>query len=482
MAPRTGARAREDVRSLVVFRRAAPAVAQGLRQARAFLDVLARTAPRVPAALHDEPLSSVDAAWLRMDDPTSLMVINALLIVDGTLEPRRLRALLQERLLAHPRFRQRVLPPRWALGLPRWRDDPDFDLDAHVRWVQLPAGATERDLQALVGEQMSVPLERARPLWQVHVVQGLPGKTALLARVHHAVADGIALVRVLGALTDPAPGTVPPSAAAPPPHGELRGARAVLGALTDLGRLAVLPADPRTALKRPLGVAKRAAWSPPLSLAALRATAKTRGVKVNDVLMAAIAGALRRVLLEHAALAPGLTLRAVVPVDLRGGGELVLGNQFGLVFVELPVGLADAPARLARVARTMDALKRSPEALATYALLDLVGHAGAAVEEVLVDVFGAKASLVVTNVPGPRARLVLAGRPLDSVMVWVPQSGRLGLGVSLLSYAGEVRIGVAADAGVVPDPGALVAAIVDEVACLRVAWHERPVRQSAPGQ
>lgn len=420
-----------------------------------------RHSAAVPVARRDEPMSAVDAAWLRMDHPTTLMTITALLVLDGAVDLDRLRLLLQERLLAFPRFRQRVVEPRWALGAPRWQRDPDFDLDAHVHPVALVAPWGTAALQGLVGELMSTPFDPERPLWQLHVVEGLEGRTAIIARVHHAVADGIALVRVLRSLAEPAEGARPAR-----PFGAAPTAAPSVSGLVDLGRLAVMGRDPVTSLKQPLGVVKRAAWSEALPLARLRAAAHARNATVNDVLMAAIAGALRRLLEARAEVPADLTVRAVVPVDLRGGADLELGNRFGLVFVELPVGVADRAQRFSRVQRATNAVKRSPEAVATYELLEVVGHAGAAVEEAMVDLFGTKASLVVTNVPGPKERLTLAGKTIESIMVWVPQSGRLGLGVSLLSYAGEVRIGVGADAGVVPDPGAFVADIVREVAAL----------------
>jgi hypothetical protein len=134
-----------------------------------------------------------------------------------------------------------------------------------------------------------------------------------------------------------------------------------------------------------------------------------------------------------------------------------LGNRFGLVFVELPVGLPEPRARLSECKRRLDALKGSPQAVLVYALLQLAGRLPIWGEGLLVDIFGARATAVATNVPGPRLPLRFAGRPVRQIMFWVPQSGRLGLGVSILSYAGEVRVGIAADAGLIPDPERLVA-------------------------
>lgn len=212
---------------------------------------------------------------------------------------------------------------------------------------------------------------------------------------------------------------------------------------------------------------KRAAWSEPIPLERVRALGRATGGTINDVLMAAVAGALRRYLAGRGDRLDGVALRAVVPVNLRAAREApTLGNKFGLVFLRLPVGEADPLARAAATRDSMDAIKRSPEAVVVFGLLRAFGRTTTALLVTAVTVLARRASAVVTNVPGPRGRLRFAGSTIDGVMFWVPQSGRLGLGVSVLSYAGEVRVGVATDERLVPDPGALVAlfhAALDEL-------------------
>jgi WS/DGAT/MGAT family acyltransferase len=203
---------------------------------------------------------------------------------------------------------------------------------------------------------------------------------------------------------------------------------------------------------------KRAAWSEPIPLDRVRALGRATGGTINDVLLSAVAGALRRYLAGRGDRVDGAELRAVVPVNLRAAHDTAsLGNKFGLVFLPLPVGEADPLARLAATKRNMDAIKRSPEAIVVFGLLRAFGKTTAAVLVTAVKLLARRASAVMTNVPGPRARIRFAGATVDGVMFWVPQSGRLGLGVSVLSYAGQVRIGIASDVRLVPDPGALVA-------------------------
>ena len=445
-----------------------------------------------------ESMANVDVAWLRLDHPTNLMMITGVLTFDGLLDYDRLWQTAEERLLPFTRFRQRAVPARTRLGTPQWEVDPAFDLRHHLRRISLPPPRDKQVLQDLVSELMSVPLDPDRPLWQFHLVDNYRGGSALLGRLHHAIADGVALMRVLLSLTDEEPD--PP---APPPAPEKKRrrrdplARAMAAAQTTwqlsstllhegmetlchpgravdvarlgaggtarLGQILVRWPDPRTVFKGELGVPKRAAWSRPISLADVKAVGKVTGGTVNDVLLTAMAGALGKYIQSRGEDVKGLNFHAVVPVNLRSLDQPIeLGNKFGLVFLSLPVGIRDQVERLEELKRRMDELKRSPEAMAIFGLLNVVGRAPGEVEDVLVRLFGMKATGVMTNVPGPRQQLYLAGSPLRDIMFWVPQSGRLGLGVSIVSYNDRVLLGVATDAGLVPDPEAIVDAFHEE--------------------
>jgi WS/DGAT/MGAT family acyltransferase len=449
-----------------------------------------------------ERMASVDALWFHMEEPANLMMITAVLWFEGRLDFGRLQAVVRERLVErYPRFRQRVVMGR--LGAPHWEESPDFDLDAHLSRLRVPPPGDRAALETLVGQWMSTPLERSRPLWQFHVLEGAEGGDVLLCRLHHCLADGIALARVLLTLTDeegaeegvasdlressraPGDGLVKwmrrarvvagtartvlrkgaELAAEPILAGDLvrQGARGAAA----LGKLLVIPQDPRTPLRGPLGLEKRAAWSDPVPLERVKAMGRALGGTVNDVLLAAVTGALRRYL-EARDVSPE-DVHALVPVNLRPLDEPVpreLGNHFGVVFLRLPVHLEEPRRRLLELARRMGEVKRSPEAVLTFGALEVLGYAPAAVERELVDVFGSKATLVATNVPGPREAVSLAGTKLGGLTFWVPQAGHLGLGVSLFSYAGQVTVGVAADAGRMPDPHELIRAFHDEVEAL----------------
>jgi len=441
-------------------------------------------------------VSAIDSAWLRMEDPTNLMMVTGVLLFDGRLDQRRLRAVVEERLLAFPRFRQRIQEPPFGVGTPSWVTDHRFDLDYHLRRVALPEPGDKRALEAFVSEVMSTPLDFTKPLWQIVVVEHASG-SALVSRIHHAIADGIALVRVLLSLTDEKARPRRRRAANPPdldagagasllqaggwlaqtgfglvrePGQALRAAGLGADAAATLARVTLMPPDPQTALKGPLGVMKRAAWSEPIPLADVKEAGLRVGGTINDVLVTAAAGALRRYLAGRGEDVHGLDVRAAVPVNLRPLDEAHrLGNQFGLVFLALPLGVEDPAERLAEVKRRMDELKSSLQPVVALGLLTTIGYLPVPLQPLPIQFFGSKASLVLSNVPGPRERLYLAGEPLGRAMFWVPQSGRLGLGVSILSYAGEVLVGVASDAGLVPDPAAIVHGFQDEVQALTAA-------------
>ncbi len=218
-----------------------------------------------------------------------------------------------------------------------------------------------------------------------------------------------------------------------------------------------LPDDPPSMLRGRLGVSKRVAWAPPLDLEEVKAVGRACGCTVNDVLMAAAAGALRDYMLERGEDVGGMTLRATVPVNLRPLEHArKLGNHFGLVFLDLPVGEGNPVRRLEHVAECMNQLKKSRQAIVAFGLLAALGMAPQALQEVALDLFSRKATAVATNVPGPQQPLYLAGCPIRELMFWVPQTGSIGLGISILSYHGRVHFGLIADARLVPDPDAVI--------------------------
>jgi WS/DGAT/MGAT family acyltransferase len=472
------------------------------------------------------PLSSADAAWLHMDRPTNLMVINSVMLFDEHLDERRLREVIRTRLVElYPRFHECVTESRLTpLRGPAFEEDPHYDLDRHLHRRGLPEPGDEAALQALIGDLIATPLDHAKPLWDMYLLDRPGGGSALVARMHYCIADGIALARVLLSLTDTAPagdgfadsqGILP--SGAPPREGvrgAVTGAIAAAGApvaamtgslgaaLATTGRVAsgmahetietfarpgharelveqaaadaqalakllFTPADTDTALRGELGVARKVAWTGRLDLEEIKAIAHAQGATVNDVLLASVSGALRRHLRDSGE--EPREIRTFVPFNLRPLDQPIpreLGNRFGLVFLTLPVDVAGRRARLEELKRRMGAIKRSSEGPVSYAILQAVGLTPPGVEARIVDVFTAKASAVMTNVPGPREIVYLAGAPVRAVLVWAPTSGSVGMSVSIFSYRGEVTIGLLVDAGLVPDPQRIVRHTEQELAAL----------------
>jgi diacylglycerol O-acyltransferase len=438
----------------------------------------------------NERVSSVDRAWLRMDRPENPMSIVGLIVLGRRLGRSALRNLIVQRLLVFDRFR--CLPVADALGA-TWMESKSFNLDDHLVPAVLPAPGGQRELEALAGELSGTPLPAGRPLWTFHLIERYGAGSAIIVRIHHCYGDGIALLYVLLSLADPqrdAPSALPPQLPAPTQQSPLLRlpawddvaafveggvhyalhptevsavARETLAIGTELGRIVAMADDPATRLKRPLSGTRRVAWTQALSLAEVRAIARVLGCTVNDVLVSTLAGALGRYLASEGDSVAGLTVRAAVPVNLRPSAEprqlsgtASLGNCFGLVFVELPIGVRHPLERLYSVRATMLSLKGSAQARATLGLLALAGSLPAVVEEFALTLFSAKASLVASNLRGPDEELSLAGRPVTEVLFWVPQSGSIGTGVSMLTYRGRVQFGVTADRALIAEPERLV--------------------------
>ncbi|MGC1818661.1 MAG: wax ester/triacylglycerol synthase family O-acyltransferase, partial [Casimicrobiaceae bacterium] len=437
-------------------------------------------------------ISAVDTAWLRMDRPGNLMMICGVLIFGEKIGLARLREVIAERFLVFKRFRQR---PVETPAMSFWEADPGFDLDYHVAHTALPGRAGKRELQALVSRLASTPLDPARPRWQFHLVDNYAGASAVVVRIHHCYADGIALVRVMLSMTD-ASADGPPampfqsrerrpardddtlSQLMSPLSGVLESARRIGGLLVETGvgiwhdpakaveladkgtaltaevaKLALMAQDSPTRFKGRPGVAKRVAWAEPLPLPEVKAIGKALDSSVNDVLLSCVAGALRDYLVARGDPVEGVVLRALVPVNLRPIETAYrLGNQFGLVFLDLPIGIENPVERLYAVRANMNALKGSYQPILALGLLAAMGSGPKLLQETLLSILSRNATAVMTNVPGPQQPLYMAGARIDNLMFWVPQSGDIGMGVSIISYNDNVQFGVVTDRGLCPDP------------------------------
>ena len=472
--------------------------------------------------LSGERMSKVDTAWLRMDSEQNLMMIVGVWVLKPGITHRALCERIEQRLLKYPRFTQRVVED--AAGA-TWVRDSRFDIRKQVvveKLARKPKGQEQHALQDRMAELAVMPLDKSRPLWQFHLVENYQGGSAMMVRIHHCIADGIALISVTQSLVDG--GVAPPVRKASAPrrnglegaqdwvehslidpftkfavkalgaagegaaksfdilsdpvkgveHGVERGvhgtvdlARLAFKVASDTTALVLMPDDSSTRLKGIPGKTKRVAWCQPIPLAEVKAVSKALNCSINDVLMSCVAGAIAQYLQSHGDAVKGKEIRAMVPVNLRPLDQAYkLGNQFGLAPVVLPIGIDNPIERVYEVRRRMSQLKGSMQPLLAFGMLAVAGLLIKPAQDAMLNLFSRKTTAVMTNVPGPREKLKFLGSTLEQSLFWVPQSGTVGLGVSILSYGGGVQFGVMTDATLCPDPQAIIDGFEPEFAKL----------------
>ena len=448
-----------------------------------------------------ERMSRVDTAWLRMDNDVNLMMIVGVWMLATPVTVAAVRERVADKLLKYGRFRQRVQQD--AMGA-SWVEDEDFDIARHVpagRLARRKGESEQQALQRLCGQLAGTPLDPRHPLWQFQVIEHYQGGTALVVRIHHCIADGIALIAVMQSITDG--GSDPPArrrrAAEPdgdgdwlsdavlkpltdlttkaigmygdglakslealshpqqPLLGSLEMARTGLRVLQDAAALALLADDSPTRLKGKPDGRKLVAWCEPLPLDQVKAIGKGLNCSINDVLLSCAAGAIGSYLRDRGDDPAGKEIRAMVPVNLRPLDKAwKLGNRFGLAPLTLPIGIANPVERVYAVRRRMAELKGSYQPLLAFAVLSVSGLLIKPAQDAVLGLFSKKTTAVMTNVPGPAQPASFCGAVLRQNMFWVPASGDVGLGVSILSYAGGVQFGLIADHRLCPDPQAII--------------------------
>jgi WS/DGAT/MGAT family acyltransferase len=448
---------------------------------------------------HADRLSALDASFLHLETDAAPMHVGAVAVFSGV--PRG-AGMLSERLARYveaavervPRYRQKLA---WAFRQPFWIDDAGFDVGRHVRTATLPQLGAERALEDLMGGLFAGPLDRGRPLWEMHVAEGLAGGgAAMLMKTHHCMIDGVAGVGLMGQLMRATPdGTEPdprPFVARPAPRrgelvrAELRHRAAALAALSrharsaarepgaalaaardSLGGLAgslrtgLAPASACSLNARSIGPRRRVGWLR-LDLAEVKAIKTRLGGTVNDVVVAVVAGALRRFLARRGDRPATLEdFRAVLPVSLRGAAPAAAtGNQVGMLLARLPLTEEDPRRRYDAVREVTEYLKTRSRQAAGIALLErLSDHTtGALLTGMIRLALHRRAyNVVVTNVAGPPFPLYLLGARMEAIYPLVPLYHNQALGIALLSYAGGLYWGFSADHDQVPDLQELIA-------------------------
>lgn len=429
--------------------------------------------------LTGERLSTLDAAFLYLEGPTSPLHVGAVMLLDGPVPYDRFVELLRERLAPLRRYHQRPVRPMLDLALPRWLDDPDFDVRRHVRHLRVEAPGGEAELHAAVDRLFATPCATAAPLWETYLIDGLAGdRAAILTKVHHCMIDGVSGAKVLEVMTDPVGGPTSPLTAGEDGGAVARSGTGVLGALVDgavagvraaldavrpaeiVGRVrAVIDAAstvttslPPTSLNGPLGGERRIVWAsfPLDEFLAMRGVA---GCKVNDVVLAVIAGALRRYLLAHGVTPPVGGIRTLVPVNVRRAEDaLTLGNRVSALLATLPVDVSDPIERLVRIVTETRTLKATGQSRAFDLALTMASSLPAPSGPLLARLSALRPLVhtVCTNVPGPRETRYVLGRRVVEMHPIVPLALDMGIGFAILSYDGRLSIAANSDPDLVP--------------------------------
>jgi diacylglycerol O-acyltransferase / wax synthase len=450
-----------------------------------------------------EPFSNFDAFLLHIETPTNLMVITGLLFIDQPIDIIELQRLIQERILKFERFQQRVVNTGLILKSPKWEFDPTFNINAHVHKVSLPSPGDESALKDLVNDLMVLPMDMSKPPWKLYLVENYSVGSVIVARLHHTLADGLSLVNVFTSLGDD-------TASSPeggPPVYTRRKASSLMGRLIVpplkltskvlgltqwalhqglemidnpdyikdtlmdatgnalmLSKYVMGKSDPQTSLRGKFGITKNSTWSAPIPLEQIKSLSREFGGTVNDVMLAAVTGGLRRYLEANGEKLDFLDIRAVVPVNIRSNGDFEnLGNQVGMVLMPLPVGQQDSHDRYQIVKMRMDDLKQSDESDIIFSLLNTTFFKSKLLATAMVGVLTPKASLLVTNVPGPQGQITFTGRKICHPVFWIPLPKGWGLGISIISYAGEITLGVVVDVNLIPDPNQILEGIEAEL-------------------
>jgi diacylglycerol O-acyltransferase len=434
-------------------------------------------------------LSPLDSSFLHVEDRVNQLHIGSIAIFEGPEPPfEDFVAMVAGKLPLVPRYRQVVQEVPLDLGRPVWVDDPDFNIEYHIRHTALPAPGGQAELRKLVGRIMSQQLDRTKPLWEIWVVQGLEDdQWGMVAKTHHAMVDGVSGTELLAVIMDTAPkrsAPVPddwhpsplPSGARlaaeaavdllRSPYEQLRAVRSATRvprqALHELGLVVrgisayagVLRSNPVSTLNGPIGPHRRVAWAD-TTVEDVKTVRKGLGGTFNDVVLAAITAGFRQLLLSRGE-AVDREVRTLVPVSVRARdvtgraiGDSTYDNKVSAMFATLPVGIEDPAGQLHAITAQLQGLKESHEAVAGEALTSLSGFAPPMLLALGMRLAGRlqqrNINTGTTNVPGPQFPLYAAGRRMVKIYPYVPLFGQVRMGVAIFSYDGQVNFGLTGD-------------------------------------
>jgi WS/DGAT/MGAT family acyltransferase len=430
------------------------------------------------------PLSALDVAFLCLESETTPMHMGAVVTFTprGPVDPQALTAILAGRAAKLPKLRQRARAELFPPGAASWADDPEFVATDHIHHIELSSLYEPDPLAAYASRWIAEPLDTGKPLWDLTVVTGLPdGKFALLLKLHHALTDGAGAYAVAAGLLDGVklPQRIPAQTRPiPAPRSTLDTVKDALGtAWGQANETAGIASSVMRAARPPLSPvsappsAERRLGFVRLPVAELREARKAHGGTANDVVLAVLSGALREWMINRGQRADGRTLRALIPVSVRGrAGDQLGGNKLSGYLLDLPVGEDDPVERLRVVRRAMDRNKAAGPGRGAGALPLLADRVPSLLHRLGTRTAGMAApmlfDLVITTVPVPPARLSIDGARLAEVYPFVPLAPRHAVGIAVATYRDTVHIGLQVNGAAVPDVGSLRDAVLKSAARL----------------
>jgi diacylglycerol O-acyltransferase / wax synthase len=467
-------------------------------------------------------LSAADAAFLYLERKEMPLGIASVSVFDGPIPFDEFVASIASKLHLAPRYRQIAVMPPWNLGLPTWEDDPHFNIRRHIFRVSLDRPGGEAELEALAGRILSQLLDRSKPLWDIHVVDGLKGgRGALIWRLHHALADGISGTRLMEVMLDTTPGGSralrKPRHRAPPSHssdhsladGTSSGTLSTLKSLIAVeegllgfaqvllsdemrnglkGLLSLLPeftaSVERLPFNKPCSGDRKFCWAE-FDFADVQAVREAVGGKVNDVVLTVLTRALARYVKLHGQTVVNRFVRIVCPVSLRRGDQQnSLGNQISFLPVALPMDVRNPVQMLQAVTSRTERMKRGGAAYLVALAAGCIAAAPAALQALFwrgltevtlpVPLF----NMICTDVPGPTVPLFAAGRRMMTCYPQVPTGYDLGVNCAVQSYDGKLFFGLIADAHIAPDVNRLRDFLYDS---FRELCHAAGVKKAQSG-
>lgn len=452
-----------------------------------------------------EKLSNMDAMIWKLEESTGLVTVTGVLELDQIPDINNIKKVVNDRLLRHNRFRQKIVVKNGQLT---WVEDELFNINAHIHRIGLPSPCDNTALQEVISQLMSQPLDQSKPLWQFHIIENLVSeKATFLARLHHSIGDGISLIKVLFSLThltaelslEPLPSfekkeekelsflesaiknvedalgagndllQEAQKVVANKPDNILEKIKSGFNSTLEVGKMLGSKPEAAKLYKGKASVMKRAAWSKAFDIKKVKAIRKASGGTINEVLLAALTGAIRNHMLHH-----GIRIREdfpiAIPVSLHDEKsmmtmEVELQNKIGALPLQLPVQEFEHLKIIEIIKKRSEAMKKSPLPLASYSLANAIGGAiSKEIQQNMAEFLGNSIMASVSNVPGPQLPLFCAGCEVEDMMFWIPQSHAIGMGISIISYNGKVRMGITTDDAIVTDPEYIVSEFEDELA------------------